>query len=117
MPPISGHFTIMDGKIVAGSGPEPEISEPDPPQDGFTPNHIFNENLYVDGNQCLGTQCIGTEIFGYDTLRLKQDNLRIMFHDTSGALPGFPSNSRRWSKSDRKKGEEGSENESERKSP
>lgn len=38
---------------------------------------LISEDLYVDGNQCVGTQCVGTEIFGYDTLRFKADNLRM----------------------------------------
>jgi hypothetical protein len=91
MPRISGHFTIIDGAIITGDGSETDADR-STAQGNLAPNHIFNEDLYVDGNQCLGTQCTGSEIFGYDTLRFKSDNIRIMFHDTSGALPGFPKN-------------------------
>jgi hypothetical protein len=91
MPLISGHFTISDGAIVTGGRLEP-VAERSAAQDGFAPNQLISEDLYVDGSQCLGTQCTGSEIFGFDTLRLKEDNLRVVFQDTSGALPGFPKN-------------------------
>ena len=92
MPHISGHFTLLDGAIVTGSSPELEIEEAETPQDVLAPSQFIGENLYVDGNQCLGNNCINSEPLIYDTLRLKADNLRVMFLDTSGALPGFPDN-------------------------
>ncbi|MCP4544487.1 MAG: hypothetical protein GY832_45835 [Chloroflexi bacterium] len=91
MPLISGHFTITDGAIVTGSGPKPDAEGAEATKDGRAPDQVISEDLYVIGSQCLGTQCTGTESFGYDTLRLKEDNLRIMFHDTSGTL-SYPNN-------------------------
>jgi hypothetical protein len=91
MPLISGHFTISDGAIVTGGGSEP-VAERSTAQDGFAPNQFIGEDLYVDGSQCLGALCTGSEIFGFDTLRLKEDNIRVTFQDTSGSLPGFPKN-------------------------
>ncbi len=32
---------------------------------------------------CVGMDCVNGESFNYDTLRLKENNLRIRFHDTS----------------------------------
>lgn len=91
MPLISGHFVIADGAIITGGGSEP-VADRSAVQDVSAPSQLITEDLYVDGKQCLGTQCTGSETFGYDTLRLKADNLRVMFQDTSGALPGFPEN-------------------------
>lgn len=55
-------------------------------------SQTINEDLYVIGSQCLGNDCTGTEHLTYDTLRLKANNVRVMFQDTSGVLPGFPKN-------------------------
>ena len=92
MPLISGHFNLIEGEIVTGGGQEPVAERPAATQDSLAPNQIINEDLFVIGKQCLGNDCTGGEVFGYDTLRLKANNVRIMFQDTSGALPGFADN-------------------------
>lgn len=43
------------------------------------------------GCLCVGLDCVNGESFGYDTVRLKENNLRIHFHDTS-TTAGYPSN-------------------------
>ena len=44
------------------------------------------------GQLCVGSDCVSGETLGADTLRLKQNNVRIHFEDTS-VVPGtFPSN-------------------------
>ncbi len=58
---------------------------------GATGNVIFND-LYVVGSQCLGLDCPpNNQSFGFSTLVLKENNLRIRFEDTSTS-PGFPTN-------------------------
>ncbi len=84
-------FLTVSSWAQSDLGPEP-MAENRTALSNQNEKQIINEDLYVDGNQCLGTQCTGSETFGYDTLRLKQDNLRVMFQDTSGALPDFPKN-------------------------
>jgi len=37
------------------------------------------------GSMCVGMDCVNNEAFGNDTLRLKENNLRIRFHDTAAA--------------------------------
>lgn len=47
------------------------------------------DDLIVDGSACIGFDCFIPESFGFDTLRLKENNLRIKFEDTtnSGSFP------------------------------
>jgi hypothetical protein len=49
------------------------------------------DDLIVDGSACIGQDCVNNESFGFDTLRLKENNLRIKFQDTSNS-GSFPSN-------------------------
>jgi len=43
----------------------------------------FLDDVIVDGSLCVGQDCVNGESFGFDTLRLKENNLRIHFQDTS----------------------------------
>jgi len=47
------------------------------------------DDLVVTGSLCVGLDCANNESFGFDTLRLKENNLRIKFQDTSGSS-SFP---------------------------
>jgi hypothetical protein len=47
------------------------------------------DDLVVVGSLCVGLDCVNNESFGFDTLRLKENNLRIKFQDTS-ASSSFP---------------------------
>lgn len=49
------------------------------------------DDLIVDGSACIGQDCVNGESFGFDTLRLKENNLRIKAQDTSNSA-SFPSN-------------------------
>ena len=70
----------------------------------FTPNSsnetesgtIINDVVTPDdgifqGSICVGIDCINNESFGFDTIRLKENNTRIGFDDTSTSA-GFPAN-------------------------
>ncbi|MGV8942267.1 MAG: YadA-like family protein [Lysobacter sp.] len=52
---------------------------------------VVPDDQIVQGSQCIGVDCVNDEIFGFDTLRLKENNLRIDFRDTSTSA-GFPTN-------------------------
>lgn len=52
---------------------------------------VINDDLIVDGSACIGFDCVNGESFGFDTIRLKENNLRIKFEDTSVAA-SFPTN-------------------------
>ena len=57
-----------------------------------TGDQCILDDLIVDASQCIGFDCVcNGETFGFDTLRLKENNLRIHFQDTS-TLPNFPTN-------------------------
>lgn len=43
------------------------------------------------GSLCVGFDCVNGEVFGFDTVRLKENNLRIGFNDTSNTA-SFPTN-------------------------
>ena len=52
---------------------------------------VILDDLIVDGSACIGFDCVNGESFGSDTIRLKENNLRIKFDDTSVAA-SFPRN-------------------------
>jgi hypothetical protein len=54
-------------------------------------DNVISDDSIITGSQCIGYDCLtdGTENFGFDTIRLKENNLRIKFDDTS-ATAGFP---------------------------
>ena len=54
-------------------------------------DQVILDDLIVDGSACIGFDCVNGESFGFDTIRLKENNLRIRFQDTSSSA-GFPSN-------------------------
>ena len=54
-------------------------------------DQVFNDDLIIIGSQCLGVDCNNGESFAFDTLRLKENNLRIRFTDTSSSS-AFPTN-------------------------
>ena len=56
-----------------------------------TKAQTFTTDLIVQGSECVGVDCVSSESFGFDTIRLKENNLRIKFQDTS-ASASFPSN-------------------------
>ena len=109
----SGGFAIVNGAvIVAGAAEEAgarkvsKISEQQLP--GLTPtttatrnqmhhplmiakpDDVIPDDLIVQGSACVGLDCVSGEVFGFDTIRVKENNTRIQFDDTSAA--GFPLN-------------------------
>ncbi|MEM9549046.1 MAG: hypothetical protein AAGA77_23870 [Bacteroidota bacterium] len=54
-------------------------------------DQVFLDDVIVEGSICVGLDCTNGESFGFDTQRLKENNLRIHFNDTS-ASASFPSN-------------------------
>jgi len=49
----------------------------------------FSQDLIVDGKACIGTDCAAGETFGQDIQKLKHNNTRLLFEDTSTSV-GFP---------------------------
>lgn len=53
-------------------------------------DQVFVDDVIVNGGSlCVGLDCVNGESFGFDTLRLKENNLRIHFQDTSNSA-SFP---------------------------
>jgi hypothetical protein len=97
--PLSGSFSIQNGQIVAGNTLEPRAGRNTPPASGAgrtpaagrTALDVVNaDDFIVQGSLCAGLDCINNEVFGFHTLRLKENNTRIGFVDTSTGA--FPSN-------------------------
>jgi hypothetical protein len=51
---------------------------------------VIPDDLIVQGSLCVGLDCVNNESFGFDTIRLKENNTRIKFEDTS--VGSFPTN-------------------------
>jgi hypothetical protein len=101
----SGAFAILDGKLIAGDAAEPAARVKGgqsrgtrlspfgpaslPEDDGPVPvDQVIPDDLIVQGSLCVGFDCVNNENFGFDTIRLKENNLRIKFEDTSaGTFP------------------------------
>jgi hypothetical protein len=54
-----------------------------------TDDQVIADDLIVQGSACVGLDCVNNESFGFDTIRLKENNTRIKFDDTSTGT-GFP---------------------------
>ena len=52
---------------------------------------VIADDLIVQGSACVGLDCVNGEAFSFDTIRLKENNTRIKFDDTSTGA-GFPNN-------------------------
>lgn len=96
----SGHFRVVGGAIVQPDvGPEPELAidtggdtvgvVSDAVQFMAEAAQTIATDLIVQGSLCVGVDCTSSESFGFDTIRLKENNLRIKFQDTSnsGSFP------------------------------
>ena len=58
---------------------------------GIAPDQVIPDDLIVQGSACVGLDCVNGEVFGFDTIRLKENNTRLQFDDTSTSA-GFPTN-------------------------
>ena len=55
------------------------------------PDFVIADDLIVQGSACVGLDCVDGESFGFDTVRLKENNTRLQFDDTSVSA-GFATN-------------------------
>lgn len=90
----SGSFAIQNGSFVADEG---QSETPSPRARAAASTRIVNKDVVnaddfiVQGSACVGLDCVNNESFGFDTIRLKENNTRIKFDDTSTSA-GFPAN-------------------------
>jgi hypothetical protein len=105
VPVQSGAFLIEKGTVLTGS---PEEIEPQTvkknageAESGIQSKRkagatvgildvVTPDDIIVQGSACIGLDCVNGEVFGFDSVRLKENNTRLQFDDTSGA--GFPTN-------------------------
>jgi Chaperone of endosialidase len=111
----SGSFAILNGSvIVAGALEEgttrrvasvlgqPRAFRPNPAaaMSGFQRHHatvnpffdfVIADDLIVQGSACVGLDCVDGEVFGFDTIRMKENNTRLQYDDTSTSA-GFATN-------------------------
>ena len=108
----SGSFVIMGGSVILPGATEERSAQARPvtapsfvpavaaPRTNFklVRNHarfvfdqVIPDDLIVQGSICAGLDCVVNEDFGFDTIRVKENNTRIQFDDTSTSA-GFPNN-------------------------
>lgn len=66
---------------------------------------VHGDDVIVQGSICVGLDCVNGESFNFDTIRLKENNVRIKFQDTSSSA-SFPSNDWQLSANDSSNGGE-----------
>jgi hypothetical protein len=99
----SGAFSVEDGRLVqridedtalktssASRQPAPRQATGGGPQIITAADQVIPDDLIVQGSACIGFDCVNNENFSFDTIRLKENNLRIKFEDTS--VGSFPTN-------------------------
>lgn len=87
IPVRSGLFYTVGGRFQPMLANEPGNGGQDKRTPG-TKDQVIADDLIVQGSGCFGFDCVNNESFGFDTLRLKENNLQIHFEDTStGAFP------------------------------
>ncbi|HEV2835699.1 MAG TPA: tail fiber domain-containing protein [Pyrinomonadaceae bacterium] len=113
----SGGFAVLNGSIIVaglseGTRPgramlDQPVTSPAPapaPPSGRTNfkirshhprflvfDQVIPDDLIVQGSLCAGLDCVNNENFGFDTIRVKENNTRIQFDDTSTSA-GFATN-------------------------
>ena len=113
----SGSFAVVNGSIVLPGGVESEQKRPTKASTEpvaapatrsitfpsmaerirnnhhafFKPDFVIADDLVVQGSACVGLDCVNNEPFNFDTIRMKENNTRILFLDTS-TQAGFPTN-------------------------
>ena len=93
-----GAFQVVGGSIVSTNATEKEGRGPTGASvtttsrdfEPVTQDQVIPDDLIVQMSLCVGFDCINNEVFGFDTIKLKENNLRIKFEDTSVAP--FPTN-------------------------
>ena len=110
-PVQSGTFSILNGSFVSSDATEATakdeaakttLSRTDAGRtaDGTATAQLHNapvkaldvvtaDDAIIQGSACIGLDCVNNESFGFDTVRLKENNTRIKFDDTSTST-GFP---------------------------
>ena len=88
----SGGFAIRGGSFLTGGPEAPARRKVIANGLKPAPNDVVTaDDEEIQGSLCVGLDCVVNETFGFDTIRLKENNTRITFLDDSTS-PGFPNN-------------------------
>jgi len=100
----SGSILIENGAVVPPTGEETSLLDTFFTMGSYAFNSVMDfivapaaadvvhlDDVIIDGSACVGQDCVNGESFGFDTLRFKENNLRVHFDDTS-TTGSFPSN-------------------------
>ncbi len=79
-PPAGGGRTKVAASTNAAAGLPRTVAPTD---------IVQADDVIIQGSLCVGLDCVNNESFGFDTIRLKENNTRIKFDDTSTSA-GFP---------------------------
>ena len=87
---FSGNFAVIGSSFVTATEESGETNTSAP---GPAPRVVIvpaGQDGVIQGSLCVGFDCPNTPSFGFDTIRMQENNLRIHFDDTSnsGAFPG-----------------------------
>ncbi len=95
----SGSLRVINGAFVSPDVEEPAMTSK--PVANSTTSSLSGpkvikpldivqaDDVIIQGSLCVGLDCVNNESFGFDTIRLKENNTRIKFDDTSTGT-GFP---------------------------
>jgi len=86
----TGYFSVREGMIITSGANEAGVNKS---QDNLSRvmDQVIYDDLIVDGSLCVGNDCYSGLAFGFDTIVLMENNLRIYFDDTSNTS-SFPNN-------------------------
>ncbi|HYM62208.1 MAG TPA: tail fiber domain-containing protein [Thermoanaerobaculia bacterium] len=102
----TGSFSVVNGAFISAGLTEPpaapapvqkstgttsSATTAHPPLKAVANDIVQADDVIIQGSLCVGLDCVVNESFGFDTIRLKENNTRIKFNDTSTSA-GFPNN-------------------------
>ena len=105
----SGSFAVVNGSIIVAGATEPQRRPESRTgrafgatsmssfrrllnhRASFLPDVVTPDDAIIQGSACVGLDCVDGEDFGFDTIRVKENNTRVQFDDTSTSA-GFPTN-------------------------
>jgi len=117
----SGGFSVVNGMVIVAGATEgvqdrsAKVQQPSVPAAATAPavaapsggrvnykinrhhpsfiffDFVIADDLIVQGSACVGLDCVDGENFGFDTIRMKENNTRIQYDDTSTSA-GFATN-------------------------
>jgi hypothetical protein len=90
----SGSLLVINGAFAPTDAQEPVTKSPVASSTSSSKvikslDVVTADDAIIQGSLCVGLDCVNNESFGFDTIRLKENNTRIKFDDTSTGT-GFP---------------------------